>query len=126
MDDTTSHALVIPPETLQGGVAVAGEGWRPNQTKEVPTVAAEQQERSEAQPSTIPTGVPPQYIDAGLLVQIVKAVMEGMAGSTTKTTPTTQIPQAAPLTSMTTDNVVPLVRLVKSMREMGCEPYMGE
>ncbi|XP_073267141.1 uncharacterized protein [Populus alba] len=24
------------------------------------------------------------------------------------------------------DNVVPLVRLVKSMREMGCEPYMGE
>jgi len=31
--------------------------------------------------------------------------MEGMAGS---------------------DNVVLLVRLVKSMREMGCEPYMGE
>ena len=52
--------------------------------------------------------------------------MEGMAGSVTQTTPTTQIPQAAPMTSMTTDNVVPLVRLVKSMREMGCEPYMGE
>jgi len=26
----------------------------------------------------------------------------------------------------TTDNVVHLVRLVKSMREMGCEPYSGE
>jgi hypothetical protein len=49
--------------------------------------------------------VPPQYVDTGLLVQIVKEVMEGMAGS---------------------DNVVLLVRLVKSMREMGCEPYMGE
>ena len=70
--------------------------------------------------------MPPQYIDAGLLVQIVKAVMEGMAGSATQTTPTMQIPQVAPMTSMTTDSVVPLVQLVKSMREMGCEPYMGE
>jgi len=70
--------------------------------------------------------VPPQYIDARLLVQIVKAVMKGMVGSATQTTPTTHIPQAAPVTSTTTDNVVPLVRLVKSMREMGCEPYMGE
>jgi hypothetical protein len=126
LDDTTSHAPIIPTETLQGEAAVVGEGRRPNQTEGVPQVAAEQQERLEAQPSTIPTGMPPQYVDAGLLVQIVKAVMEGMAGSATRTTPTTQIPQAAPMTSMTTDNVVPLVRLVKSMREMGCEPYMGE
>jgi len=29
------------------------------------------------------------------------------------------------MTSMTTDNMVLLVRLVKSMREMGCESYMG-
>ena len=100
LDDTTFHALIIPPETLQGEAAVAGEGRRPNQTEGVPPVAAKQQERSEAQPSTIPTGVPPQYVDVGLLVQIVKAVMEGMAGSGTQTTPTTQIPQAAPMTSM--------------------------
>jgi hypothetical protein len=120
------HAPRILIETLQGEAAVAGEGGRPNQTEGVPLVASEQQERSEAQPSTIPTGVPPQYVDARLLVQIVKAVMEGMAGSATQTTPTMQIPQAAPMTSMTTDNMVPLVRLVKSMREMGCEPYMGE
>jgi hypothetical protein len=52
--------------------------------------------------------------------------MEGMAGSATQKTPTTQMPQAAPMTSTTTDNVVLLVRLVKSMREMGCEPYMRE
>jgi len=44
----------------------------------------------------------------------------------TQTTPTTQIPQAAPMTSTTMNNVVLLVRLVKSMRKMGCEPYMGE
>jgi hypothetical protein len=47
LDDTTSHALIIPPETLQGEAAVAGEGRRPNQTEWVPPVAAEQQERLE-------------------------------------------------------------------------------
>jgi hypothetical protein len=30
LDDTTSHALVIPPETLQGEAAVVGGGRRPN------------------------------------------------------------------------------------------------
>jgi len=40
LDDTTSHALVIPTETLQGGAVVVGEGQRPNQTEEVPLVAA--------------------------------------------------------------------------------------
>jgi len=59
LDDTTFHASIIPPENLQGGVAVAGEGCRPNLIEEVPPVAAEQQERSEAQLLTIPTGVPP-------------------------------------------------------------------
>ena len=58
LDDTASHALIIPLETLQGEAVVAGEGRRPNQTKEAPPVVVEQQERSEAQPSTIPTGVP--------------------------------------------------------------------
>ena len=40
LDDTTSHAPVISPETLQGGGAVAGEGRGPNQSGEVPPVAA--------------------------------------------------------------------------------------
>jgi hypothetical protein len=126
LDDTTSHAPVIPPETLLGGAAVAEEGRRPNQTEEVPPVAVEQQERSEAQSSTIPTSVPLQYINARLLVQIVKAVMKGMASSTTQKIPATQIAQAAPMNGTTTNVMVLLVRLVKSMREIGCEPYMGE
>ncbi|KAB5534157.1 hypothetical protein DKX38_017243 [Salix brachista] len=125
LDDTESHALMILPKTLQGEAGVAGEDGSLKQTEGVPPVAAEQQERSEAQPSAIPIGVPPQYVDAGLLVQIVKAVMEGMEGSATRTTPTTQMPQVTPMTNMTMDNVVPLVRLVKSLREMGCEPYIG-
>jgi len=43
---------------MQGEVAVAGEGERPNQTEGVPLVVTELQERLEAQPSTIPTSVP--------------------------------------------------------------------
>ncbi|KAL3573297.1 hypothetical protein D5086_027201 [Populus alba] len=109
LDDTASHAPIIPPKTLQGEDTVAGEGSRPNQTEGTPPIATEQRERLEAQPSAIPTSVPPQYVDAGFLVQIVKAVMEGMASSVAQTTPTTQIPPAAPMTSMTMDNVVPLV-----------------
>ncbi|XP_011011280.1 PREDICTED: uncharacterized protein LOC105115907 [Populus euphratica] len=52
--------------------------------------------------------------------------MEGMAGLATQTTPTMQIPQATPMTSTTIDNVLLLVQLVKSMREMGYEPYIRE
>jgi hypothetical protein len=80
----------------------------------------------EAHPSTVPTGVPSSYNDLGLLVQIVKAVMEGMADSMTQATLTTQIPRITPGIVATTNNVVLLVWLVKSMREMGYKPYMGE
>ena len=92
LDDTASHAPMILPEILQREAGVTEEDERPNETREVPPVTTEQQERSETQPSVIPTGVPVQYVDLGLLAQIVKAVMEGMAGSATRTTPTTQSP----------------------------------
>ena len=59
LDDTASHAPIIPPETLQREDTVLGEGPRPNQTEGTPLVATEQRERSEAQPSTVSTGVPP-------------------------------------------------------------------
>jgi hypothetical protein len=52
--------------------------------------------------------------------------MDGMTDSATQTTLIIQIPQATPVPDMTMDSMVLLVRLVKSMREMGCEPYMGE
>ena len=39
LDDTTSHAPILLPETLQGEDTVAGEGLRPNRTKETPPVA---------------------------------------------------------------------------------------
>ena len=52
--------------------------------------------------------------------------MEGMVSSAVQIIFITQILSAVFTISMIMDNVVLLVRLVKSMREMGCEPYMGE
>jgi hypothetical protein len=49
-----------------------------------------------------------------------------MADSTIQATPAMQIPQTAPMNVATMDIVVLLVRLIKSMREMGCEPYIRE
>jgi len=53
-------------------------------------------------------------------------VIEGMVNSTTQAVPTTSAPQATLGVFATTSNVVQLVRPVKSMREMGCELYIGE
>jgi hypothetical protein len=58
LDDTTSYALVRSPKTLRGKTTVTGEGQMPNRTEVVPPAAAGQQERSYAQPLTLPTGVP--------------------------------------------------------------------
>jgi hypothetical protein len=52
--------------------------------------------------------------------------MEGVVGSTTQAPPTTQIPWTTLGIVATPNNMVLLVRLVKSMGEMGCELYMGE
>ena len=62
------------------------------------------------------------------MAQLVKAVMEGMANAATPI----PAPPLAPIiptiseAAIATNDVVQLVRLVKSMREMGCEPYLGE
>jgi len=63
-----------------------------------------------------------------LLAQLVKVVMEGMANAATPMLappPAPIIPTVSEAATSTND-VVHLVRLVKSMREMGCEPYSGE
>jgi len=52
--------------------------------------------------------------------------MEGMVITKTHAALTAPALQTTLEVSATTDNTVLLVRLVKSMREMGCEPYMGE
>jgi len=94
--------------------------------EEIPLAKMGQQEKTEAHPSTFPIGVPILCVDPGLLVQIIKVVMKGMANSMTQAVPATQILQVAPRSVMTIGDVVLLVWLVKSMREMGCELYLRE
>jgi len=72
---------------------------------------------------TIPAGMSTPYIDPRFLV---KGVIEGMGSTTAHAVPIAPTPLATPRVSATTDNMVLLVRLVKSMREMDCKPYMGE
>ena len=63
-----------------------------------------------------------------LLTQIVKAVMEGMANVATLMPAPPPVPIILTISEVATatNDVVHLVRLVKRMREMGCEPYSGE
>ena len=81
-------------------------------------------ERVEEAPQTTPAGPSVSYVDPMLLAQLVKAVMEGMANAATSM-PAPIIPTVSEAATAT-NGVVQLVRLVKSMREMGCEPYSGE
>jgi len=54
---------------------------------------------------------PPLYLDPTYFAQLVHAVMTEMSG---------------PLSTTPRDTVVNLVRWVKSLRELGCEAFMGE
>ena len=58
LDDMVSHAPMGSSEPLRERTAETGEDRIPNQTKEIPPAEIGQQERAEAYPSTVPTGVP--------------------------------------------------------------------
>jgi len=49
-----------------------------------------------------------------------------MPGASTLTIPIAPAVQAAPAATKKADNVVTSVRIVKRMRELGCEPFLGE
>jgi hypothetical protein len=63
-----------------------------------------------------------------LLAQLVKAVMEGMVNAATPMPAPPPVPIIPTVSEAATaiNDVIQLVRLVKSMREIGCEPYSGE
>ena len=62
-------------------------------------------------PAAPPVAAPPLYPDPAYFAQLVRAVMTEMSG---------------PLSTTPRDTVVNLVRWVKSLRELGCEAFMGE
>ena len=108
--DTTSF---VPAGSVQSGQGESsglrdeprrfdgdGQGTQPPPTV-APAVA----------PAAPPGVAPPPYPDPAYFAQLVRAVMTEMAG---------------PLSTTLRDNVVTLVRWVKSLRELGCEAFMGE
>ena len=56
----------------------------------------------------------------------MRAVIEAMFGASTPTIPITPVVQTALVATIKADGVVTLVRIVKSMRELGYEPFLGE
>jgi len=127
LEDTASHAPVV--STQAGHEESSGPQIRqaPRQIGDVRPTMSAPRERVEEPPQTTPAGPSISYVDPMLLAQLVKAVMEGVANVATAM----PAPPPAPIiptvseAATTTNDVVQLVHLVKSMREMGCEPYLG-
>jgi len=128
LEDTASHALVV--STQVGHEELTGPQIRqaPRQTGDVQPTMSAPRKQVEVPSQTTPTGPSVSYVDSMLLAQIVKAIMEGMANAATPmpASPPAPIIPTVLEAATTTNDVVHLVCLVKSMREMGCEPYSGE
>jgi hypothetical protein len=128
LKDTTSHSPVV--STQAGHEESTGPQVRqvPRQTRDVRLTVSAPRERVEEPHQTTLARPSISYVDPMLLAQLVKIVMESMANAATPmpAPPLTPIIQNISEADTTTNDVVHLVRLVKSMREMGCEPYSGE
>ena len=128
LEDTASHASVVSTHARHEELSGPQIRQASRQTGDVRPTMSAPGERVEEPPQTTPAGPSVSYVDPMLLAQLVKAVMEGMANAATPIPappPAPIIPTVSEAATATND-VVQLVRLVKSMREMGCEPYSGE
>lgn len=63
-------------------------------------------------PLVAPIGAPSLYVDPALAAQLVRATTKGITSV------------SAPITTTHIDDVVALVWIVKSMREMSCETFL--
>ena len=57
---------------------------------------------------------PTPYVDPTLLTKLMRATIKGITSV------------SAPIVTTPTNNVIALVWIVKSMREMGCKPFLKE
>jgi len=70
--------------------------------------------RASRPPPIALVGAPAPYVDPTLLAKLVRATIKGITSV------------SAPIATTPTDNVVVLVWIIKSLREMGCEPFLRE
>jgi len=73
-----------------------------------------------------PATVPTLHADPLFIAQTVRAVIEAMPGASALTILIASAVQTASAATTKADNMVTLVRIVKSIRELGCRPFLGE
>jgi len=132
LEDTASH---IPLEPQQSRVEDSTRLIRDTdmrQTEGLQLEGSDQQRQEVVPPAMAPTTtpapavVPTLHVDPLFTAQIVRAVIEAMSGASAPTIPIAPAVQAAPATTTKAENVVTLVRIVKNIRELGCEPFLSE
>jgi hypothetical protein len=75
--------------------------------------------------TSVPVAMPTLHVDLTLIAHIVRVVIEAMPGASASTTLLAPIIRTTLVVTTLVDNMVTLVRTVKSMRELGCESFFG-
>jgi hypothetical protein len=128
LEDTASHMPLEPQQSRLGESTGLIRDTDLRQTEGLQLEGSDQQRQEVVPPATTPApaAVPTLHVDPLFIAQIVRAVIEAMPGASAPTIPVAPAVQAVPAATTKADNVVTLVRIVKSMRELGCEPFLGE
>jgi len=128
LEETASHMPLEPQQSRLGESIGLIRDTDLRQTEGLQLEGSDQQRQEVVPPATTPApaAVPTLHVDPLFIAQIVRAVIEAMPGASAPTIPVAPAVQAAPAATTKADNVVTLVRIVKSMRELGCEPFLGE
>ena len=132
LEDTASHMPLEPQQSRLGESTGLIRDTDLRQTEGLQLEGSDQQRQEVVPPVMAPTttpapaAVPTLHVDPSFIAQIVRAVIEAMPGASAPTIPIAPAVQTAPAAMTKADNVVTLVRIVKSMRELRCEPFLGE
>jgi hypothetical protein len=126
LEDTALH---VPPASHQPSVEESsrlqvGAGFIP--AGDLPPERVESQEQKAAPAIAL---IP--VMNPVLIAQTVRAVIESMPNTVAPTplvAPAVLVPLTTPVvpTAIDSDSVITIVRTAKSMRELGCEPFLGK
>ena len=120
-ENTTSHVLSISIQLRQVKLFGLLDDTTSRQTGVSQPNRLDHQRQAIMPPPMAPIRASSSFTDPTFLAQLVKAVVDAMNSASTPTTPAMLINLVV---MIPTDNVVILVRIVKSMREMRCEPFL--
>jgi hypothetical protein len=128
LEDTASHVPLITHQSRLGESARLHDDTELRQTEGSQLGGLNQQRQGVVPLATtpVPAAMPTLHADPALIAQIVRAVIEAMLGASAPTAPVAPAVQTILVATAPVDSVVTLVRTVNSVRELGCEPFLGE